>query len=253
MAPGDVRTGEVTVTNVGDVAGEFALGSTGAIGAPLAQELDLLVYDLSAGRPVYSGSLAGLTSVGLGSMAQGESHRYRFTVSLPWSAGDSLQGAASAVTFTWSATAPDIVPPASTTPGTSAGPAARAPVGTAESPPKATTAGGTARLGATLSVRPRQHAKNGKVAATITCQAGCRITLSGTAKMAGAKLTQVTPARATLRKAGKARMRVKLPAKARLALASGRTIVVRLKLKARLPARTVTSSRTVRVRAAASR
>jgi hypothetical protein len=68
--------------------------------------------------------------------------------------------------------------------------------------------------------------------------------------MAGAKQIKVTPARATLRKAGKARMRVKLPAKARLAVAGGRTVVVRLKLKARLTTRTVTSSRTVRVRAA---
>ncbi len=250
LAPGDVRTGEITVTNVGDVAGDFALGSTGALGAPLAQELDLLVFDLTAGRAVYSGSLASLTSVGLGSMAQGESHRYRFTVSLPWGVDDSFQGAASAVTFTWSATAPDVAPPTTTAPGTPSGPA-RAPVGTAESPPKATTAGATVHLGATLSVRSRQHAKDGKVAATITCQAGCHVTLSATAKVAGAKQTKVKAAKRTLRKAGRARMRLALPAQARLALEDGRTVVVRLKLKAVFPTRTVTSSRTVRVRAAA--
>ena len=110
MAPGDVRTGDIDVTNIGDTSGTFALGATGLTLTPLAHELDLEVRDVSAGRTpavVYSGKLDALSSVALGDMAQGEAHTYRFSVSLPADAGDSFQGASSAVTFLWSATAPE--------------------------------------------------------------------------------------------------------------------------------------------------
>ena len=110
MAPGDVRTGSIDVTNIGDTGGTFALGAIGLTPTPLARELDLDVRDVTAGRTptvVYSGKLASLSSVALGDMAQGEAHRYRFSISLPSDAGDSYQGASSAVTFLWSAMAPD--------------------------------------------------------------------------------------------------------------------------------------------------
>ena len=41
---------------------------------------------------VYYGKLSGLSTVGLGNMAQGEAHRYRFTVSLPSGAEQQLPG-----------------------------------------------------------------------------------------------------------------------------------------------------------------
>ena len=130
MAPGDVRTGYIDVTNIGDTAGTFALASAGLIPTPLAHELDLDVRDVTPGRTataVYSGKLASLSSVALGDMAQGEAHRYRFSVSLPSDAGDSYQGASSAVTFLWSATAPEPsvtpTPPTPTPTGTPTTPA----------------------------------------------------------------------------------------------------------------------------------
>ena len=107
MKPGDVRTGSIDVANIGDTSGTFALAAIGLTPTPLAHELDLEVRDVTAGRTptvVYSGKLASLSSVALGDMAQGEVHRYRFSVSLPSDAGDSYQGASSAVTFLWSAT-----------------------------------------------------------------------------------------------------------------------------------------------------
>jgi hypothetical protein len=91
---------------------------------------------------VYSGKLASLSSVALGSMAQGEAHRYRFSVSLPSDAGDSYQGTSSAVTFIWSATAtePDEAP--APDPGEAPAPA---PARTAEAPPAVAVAGGIVR------------------------------------------------------------------------------------------------------------
>jgi hypothetical protein len=99
LAPSEVRVGEITVTNIGDTSGAFALESAGLTDSSLSRELDLTLQDVTAGDDpalVYSGKLASLSSVALGSMAQGEAHRYRFSVSLPSDAGDSYQGASSA-------------------------------------------------------------------------------------------------------------------------------------------------------------
>jgi hypothetical protein len=256
LAPGRTRSGEITVTNVGDESGDFSLGATGLgdVGAPLSSQLDLAVEDVTPGRTpatVYSGKLAGLSTVGLGSMAQGEAHRYRFTVSVPSGIDDSFQGATSAVTFLWTATGADI-PTASPSGGTGTGAGngtgagAAAPATTAEAPPVAKVAGRLVRPNATLSARARQKAKTGTVAATVTCQAACRITLSGTATVAGKPL-KLRASKSALRKAGRARMRVKLPANARLAIAAKRPVTVRLTMKATIGTRVVTVRRTVRI------
>jgi spore coat-associated protein N len=253
MAPGDVRTGDVDITNIGDVSGAFALGTAGLSNTPLSRELDLEVRDITPGHTasvVYAGKLASLSSVALGDMAQGEGHRYRFSVSLPSDLDDSYQGASSVVTFMWSATAPDVpTPPSSGTgPGTGSGAAAvtPAPARTAEAPPSASVAGKLVRPSASINARSRQKAKTGSVAATVTCQAACRVTLSGTATVAGKRL-ELHAATSTLRKAGRVRMRVRLPAKARLALAARQPVTVSLAMKATLGARVITVRRTVRV------
>jgi hypothetical protein len=248
LAPGRTRSGEITITNVGDSSGDFSLGAIGLgdVGAPLSSQLDLAVEDVTPGRTpatVYSGKLAGLSTVGLGSMAQGEAHRYRFTVGLPSGVDDSFQGATSAVTFLWTATGADI-PTTQPSGGTGAGTAA--PATTAEAPPVAKGAGRLVRANATLSARARQRSKNGTVAATVTCQAACRITLSGTTTVAGKRL-KLPASKSTLRKAGRARMRVKLPAKAQLAIAAKRPVTVRLTMKATIGTRVVTVRRTVRI------
>ena len=66
MAPGDVRTGYISVTNIGDISGSFALGSAGLTDTPLSRELDLDVQDVTPGGAatrVYSGKLASRSSV----------------------------------------------------------------------------------------------------------------------------------------------------------------------------------------------
>jgi hypothetical protein len=249
MAPGDVRTGYIDVTNIGDTAGSFALASAGLIPTPLAHELDLDVRDVTPGGTatvVYSGKLASLTSVALGDMAQGEAHRYRFSVSLPADAGDSYQGASSAVTFMWSATAPEptVTPPSSTTtPGTATTPARAT---TAQAPPKATTAGGTVKSAAIVSAPAVQKAKGGKVSATVACVDRCKIAVSGTAVVGSVKV-KLKPVTRTLTKGKRLSVTVTLPPAARLALAAGRPVTVRLTVRAKVGTRVVTVRRTVRI------
>ena len=253
MAPGDVRTGSIDVTNIGDTSGTFALGATGLTPTPLAHELDLEVRDVSLGRPpavVYSGKLDSLSSVALGDMAQGEAHRYRFSVSLPADLGDAYQGASSAVTFMWSATAPDTpvapasTPPTSTDAGTGTTTPARAT--TAQAPPKATTAGGTVKSGATVIARARQKPKAGKVTATVTCVDSCQVAVSGTAVVGSAKV-KLKPVTRTLPKGKRLKVTVTLPMPARMALAAGRPVTVRLNVRAKVGARVITVRRTVLV------
>ena len=256
MAPGDVRTGSIDVTNIGDTSGTFALGSTGLTGTPLAHELDLEVRDVTAGRPaavVYAGKLASLSSVALGDITQGEAHRYRFSVSLPFDADNGYQATSTAVTFLWSATAPEpdiaptATPPASTTLGTGTAPARAT---TAEGPPKATGAGGTVKPGATISARALQVGAGGRISATVTCAGACRVAVSGTAT-AGSLKVKLKPVKRTLTKGKRLSVRLTLPARARLALAGGRTVTVRLTLKATVGTRVVTVRRTVRIKPAA--
>ena len=247
MKPGDVRTGTIEVTNIGDTAGTFALAAIGMTPTPVAHELDLDVRDM--GRTpavVYSGKLDALSSVPLGDMAQGEAHTYLFSVSLPADAGDSLQGASSAVTFLWSATAPEpaATPPSPTATGTETTTPARAT--TAQAPPKATTAGGTVKSGAIVIARARQKAKTGKVTATVACVAKCKIAVSGTAVVGSAKV-KLKPVTRKLPKGKRVSITVTLPTAARLALAAGRPVTVRLSVRAKVGNRVITVRRTVRI------
>jgi hypothetical protein len=241
LAPGNGRSGEITVTNVGDVTGAFALASSGLVDTPLGRKLDLVVQDVTPGRAattVYYGKLSALTTVSLGNMEQGEAHRYRFTVTLPGDAGNSYQGAATAVAFVWSASADDVAEvPAPVPP----------PAATPKAPPKATTAGGTGQAaGATLSARARQKGSAGAVSAWVSCRSGCRIALSATATVGHAKVALHT-ARRTLRKDERVNLRMALPARAHRALAGGRPVVVALSLRATVGTRVVVVRRTVRV------
>jgi hypothetical protein len=241
LAPGYVRSGEITMTNVGDMSGAFALGSSGLVDTPLGRKLDLLVQDVTPGRApttMYYGKLSALSTVSLGNMAQGEAHRYSFQISLPSDAGNSYQGAATAIAFTWSATAED--------PGEAPAPAP-APAPTVPAPPKAATAGGTIKAPrATLTARARQQGSAGAVSAWVTCSSGCRVALGGSATV-GSKRVMLRTARRTLRKAARVQMRIALPAQARHALAGGRPVTVHLSLRATVGTRVVAVRRTVRI------
>jgi hypothetical protein len=240
LAPGHARVGEITVTNVGDVTGAFALGTSGLVDGPLGRKLDLVVQDVTPGRDattVYYGKLSELSTVGLGNMAQGDAHRYRFTVSLSSDAGDSYQGAATTVSFTWSATGED--------PGDTPAPAP-APATTAQAPPKATTAGKTKAPVASLTAAARQRGSRGAVSAWVSCSSACRVAVGGSATV-GRKRVVLRTTRRTLRKSARVQMRIALPARARQALVRRQPVVVHLSLRATVGTRVVTVRRTVRV------
>lgn len=238
LAPGQAQAGEVTVTNAGDASGGFALSASGLAdaGAPLSGVLQLVVADLTASREVYEGPLSGLSTVALGTLAQGEAHRYRFTVSFPGGSPDdnAYQGASTQVTFVWSATAI----------ATSGSPPAATPAESTAAPVAA--AGGRvprSAIGAAL----RQTGAHGRVTTWVSCEAGCRIELSGTASW-GARKVRLRNVRGTLRAAGRVQMRVKLPRAVRAAVADGRRVTVRLRAKATIGTRVVVTRRTIVVR-----
>jgi hypothetical protein len=239
LEPGDARAGEVTVTNVGDSAGDFALSASGLVdaGAPLSGVLELGVVDLTAGRAIYSGTVRGLGSVALGTLTQGEAHRYRFTVSFPSGRPDAednaYQGASTAVTFVWSATGGATAP---------SDESATAPTAGAEAP---VTAAGSVRLPRlSLSGARRQRGARGRVTAWVRCEATCRVSLGGTASF-GSRTLRLRTVRRSLSVPGRVRVAVKLPRAARTAVSRGRRVTVRLRAQATMSGRVVVTRRTV--------
>jgi hypothetical protein len=224
LASGQERAGEVTVTNAGGASGAFALSTTDLTdsGAPLSGVLVLAVDDLTAGRGVYSGPLNGLGRVELGTLAQGEAHRYRFTVRFPGgrpaSVDEAYQGASTAVTFVWSATSAVAV----VTAGTSKVP--RMAIGTAL----------------------RQSGARGRVTTGVSCEQTCRIAMSGTAAFATRK-QRLRTVHGRLQAAGRIRMGVALPRAARATVAAGRQVTVRLRAEATMGTRVVVTRRTILV------
>ncbi|MEA2255028.1 MAG: hypothetical protein QOG35_1073, partial [Solirubrobacteraceae bacterium] len=163
LAPGQSRSGEVTISNVGDESGEFALTPRDLVdtppSTPLSGVLDLVVQDVTGAGPalVYSGRLADLGAVALGTLAQGEARRYRFTIAFPagrsGALDDPYQGATTSVTFAWTATGADT-------------PAASAPEHTAAA---AGTPSAVGAARASLSARARQTGAHGAIVAWVSC------------------------------------------------------------------------------------
>jgi hypothetical protein len=102
LAPGTSATRSVVVSNSGDGAGTFVLGATTGGDRALLRQLRVTVT--SGGVTLYSGPLASLASVRLGTLAPGGHARLVLRVSLP-AAGDELQGLSASADFGVSATA----------------------------------------------------------------------------------------------------------------------------------------------------
>jgi hypothetical protein len=239
LGPGGSQAGQVTVTNVGDAAGGFSLSASGLAdaGAPLSGVLELSVEDLTAGRGVYSGLLDGLSSVPLGTLAQGEAHRYRFTVSYPGGRPDALdnayQSASTQVTFVWSASA-------GATSGS--GPPPSAPAESAAAP---VTAAGDGRVAhSAIGAALHQRGAHGGLKTWVSCSSACRIELSGTASFRS-RAVRLRSVRARLNAAGRAHARIELPRVVRAAVARGQRVTVRLRAKATIGTRVVVSRRTI--------
>jgi spore coat-associated protein N len=228
MAPGETRSGEVTITNSGDVAGELTLSKSGLVdaGGPLSTTLDLAVDDITTGSParVYAGKLAAMGALALGSIAAGGSRSYRFSTTFPQGSAahdNALQGASSTVQFDWDATAPE--PPPTTPPATT--------------PTTPTTPASPLTL--TLHAPTSESLRKGLTVA-IRCSQDCAARIAGVAKIRGARKPLRLSATNTNLLAAKARtVRLKLSRKLKAALtraiASRKRATITVDVRAQAP------------------
>lgn len=120
IAPGSSGAGEVTIANSGTAPGTLSLVSTGSSDDPgrygglLSQRLVLRVEEITAGpdREVYSGGLAAMPELQLGTLASGKSRTYRFRVSMldggapssPFVDDNVYQRASTGIGYQWTLT-----------------------------------------------------------------------------------------------------------------------------------------------------
>jgi spore coat-associated protein N len=268
LAPGETKTGEVTIRNAGDSAGAFTLSTSaasdtgGPVGGPLSGVLDLSVRDVSGTTPVtvFTGKLGALSRIALGTFAPGAAHRYRFELTYPSLFGDNAyQGASTTVRFDWDAVAvggaatnptPVAPTPSPSAPAGSGG-GATAPSGTATTP-STTTPGptapsdGTATGGAGWTVAlgtAKKAVSKGRLITWMSSTTASRAKVTGTVTSSGRKLklkgatVKLTAKRTTVR--------LKLPAKALAGVKH--KITVRLTVTASGGGRKATIRRTLRV------
>ena len=117
MKPGDTVTGTVTVSNTGNVDGDFSLSmaapSLSGTGSDLSNRLHLKVEALDSSDAVTGTPIAdtvissvGTSPVSLGTWTGNTNHKYRFTVTWPTGlTGDNAyMSSGVSMDFTWSAT-----------------------------------------------------------------------------------------------------------------------------------------------------
>ena len=104
MRPGDVRSGDQSVTNTGH-RGLLVLAAQGLDQTqPLSKVLNISIRQTApaATAPVYDGPLTGLGSVQLGTMEKDERRTYTFKVTWPASQdAPALDGTSASLTFDW--------------------------------------------------------------------------------------------------------------------------------------------------------
>jgi hypothetical protein len=105
LLPGESGTGTVTIENVGESGGTFTLTTSNLVDDPADPPLSGVVNLVIAegATTVYTGLLANVTTVDLGSWPAGGSHTYTFTVTFNSASGNEYQGAQTTLDFTWSA------------------------------------------------------------------------------------------------------------------------------------------------------
>jgi hypothetical protein len=106
MIPGDIRTGEQTVTNLAQAALLTLRPRDLDTRSPLAHVLDIKVRQTVPAKPdapaLYYGPLDEMGKVELGTLAEGESRTYSITVEWPARDDDrELQGSRTSLEFDW--------------------------------------------------------------------------------------------------------------------------------------------------------
>lgn len=174
IGPGNSTKGTVEITNEGSEAIALTLTqrdltdvpSTG--GGVLSQRLSLKITDGSS--IFYTGPLAAMQPLSLGTLAPGTSHHYEFVATLPdgGTRGDNtVQGSSISVTYSW--TAGEAPAPTS---GSSSAPAISSPTtsGSASLAPLATPRRLSVRI-----VGYRNTLRNDRLIAWVRCSQACRV------------------------------------------------------------------------------
>ena len=122
LKPGGTATGTVDIKNTGSVSGAFTLSQSNLTNTPaspaLSTKLTIVITDkhdpacatsCPADSTVYSGTIAGMGTISLGTFTAGQKHRYQFVVTFPDGGGNgadnSYQGASTSVEYDFTATA----------------------------------------------------------------------------------------------------------------------------------------------------
>jgi hypothetical protein len=90
LIPGaPAKSGNVTITNDGDLKGLFTLSKDNVVDSDtankLSEKLILTIEDVSNATPeeIYSGTIAGMLEQDMGDIEAGQSREYRFSVEFP--------------------------------------------------------------------------------------------------------------------------------------------------------------------------
>jgi spore coat-associated protein N len=277
MAPGGKANGTVQIGNSGDLPGDFTLASSnlsdapGPLGGQLSSKLLLSVRDVTGpgpGTSVYSGPLAAMGSVAVGTIVPGATRTYRFTVDFPdgGAADNDYRDSSTSIEFDWSATDSPAGQGGAATPSGSGG--AQPDVGGSDTG-SAPAAGDDSQPGAAGSspakskplltvtaARVQRPMRQKGIVVKVTCRSACTITAAGQIAPArrargvhAIKLRRITK---KLR-AGKAtKLTLKLSRKqlgaARKALAARRRMVAKLKITGKAAGTKGTAARTIKLR-----
>jgi hypothetical protein len=203
MVPGDERTGTVTIRNTGEAPGTLLLtrealhDPAGPNGGRLGEALRLRVEEVG-GTPLYTGPLAELAALPVGSLAAGAARTFRLTASWPdggipagpASGDNALQGASVRVDYAWiteepagRATPTPTPAPVTTAPApapvTAAPPARSAAPPATPAPDRIEVLPRTASSGVRLSIGRVGLRARGRVAIRLGCPTTCRVRLTG--------------------------------------------------------------------------
>jgi flagellar basal body-associated protein FliL len=105
LLPGQSGEGTVSITNVGDSAGDVRLTSSNLVDdpadPPFSAVLTLVVSD--SGAEYYNGLISDFDGVDLGTWRADETHDFTFTVTFAAGSGNEYQDATTTLDFTWDA------------------------------------------------------------------------------------------------------------------------------------------------------
>ena len=108
MRPGDTAApGTVVIQNTGSLSGAFSLTKNVTVDSVPSFATKLTVVISDGAVPIYSGTVAGMGTIALGTFAAGATHTFTFAVTFPDSgpngADNAYQGKSTTVTYDWTA------------------------------------------------------------------------------------------------------------------------------------------------------